>query len=366
MWLSHGTFATPNDLNPEITFDLHTRHNLESIQVWNYNEAARTSRGIKNLRICVSDDGVAYVALPGVYTFNRSPGGATTDISQTILLPAGTVARYVKFDVETVGGVSNHGGDYSFVGLSEVRFRGKPATGERRLLFPRIHSVSSTLAGFDRKAPYVLQGHDLFADTHGTDPDGAMWLSQGNAAGAAADNDPEITFDMGGVVRLSEMRVWNYNEAGFTGRGIRTADILVAGENGVFSPLYTAKVFDPAPGNSTSAFGQSIDLQGVAARYVKLDIAGNWGDADPAFAGLSQVQFFAVVPSCHVPPADTDGDGDVDGVDLGVFAGCFNGADNSILPGCECFDGDGDSDVDGVDFGLFSACFNGAGNTPGC
>jgi hypothetical protein len=249
MWLSHGTFTTPNDLNPEIVFDLHARYNLESVQIWNYNEAGLTARGIKSFQIRLSDDGVAYDALPGVYTLLRSPGGTTTDISQMISLPAGTVARYVKFDVETVGGVSNHGGDYSFVGLSEVRFCGTPAAGESRLLFPKIHSVSSSLAGFDRKAPYVLQGHDLFGDTHGTDPEGAMWLSQGNAAGAAADNDPEITFDMGTVVRLSEKRVWNYNEAGFTGRGIRTADVLVAGENGLFSPLYTAKSFDRAPGN---------------------------------------------------------------------------------------------------------------------
>jgi hypothetical protein len=81
---------------------------------------------------------------------------------------------------------------------------------------------------------------------------------------------------------------------------------------------------------------------------------------------LSKVQFFAAAPSCPVPAADTDGDLDVDGVDFGVFASCFNGAGNTISPGCECLDGDGDFDVDGADFGIFSTCFNGADNPPGC
>jgi hypothetical protein len=69
----------------------------------------------------------------------------------------------------------------------------------------------------------------------------------------------------------------------------------------------------------------------------------------------------------HEPtPADYDCDGDVDGVDYGMFASCFNGTGNPIAAGCERVDIDGDHSVDGVDYGLFASCFNGSGNPPGC
>jgi hypothetical protein len=79
----------------------------------------------------------------------------------------------------------------------------------------------------------------------------------------------------------------------------------------------------------------------------------------------------AVTPSvCEAPciPADTDCDGDVDGIDFAVFASCFNGAGqpprttNCTTDESDRFDFDGDSDVDGVDFSKFASCYNGAGN----
>lgn len=65
-------------------------------------------------------------------------------------------------------------------------------------------------------------------------------------------------------------------------------------------------------------------------------------------------------------PQDADADGDVDGADFGIFAGCFNGAGNPVTAECLWADLDADSDVDGSDFGLFSSCFNGTGNQPVC
>jgi len=69
-------------------------------------------------------------------------------------------------------------------------------------------------------------------------------------------------------------------------------------------------------------------------------------------------------------PADRDEDNDVDGVDFGAFAACFNKAGNPPrTPGCntenaEASDFDDDDDVDGVDFAKFTSCFNKAGNPP--
>jgi DNA-binding beta-propeller fold protein YncE len=69
-------------------------------------------------------------------------------------------------------------------------------------------------------------------------------------------------------------------------------------------------------------------------------------------------------------PADTDCDGDVDGVDFAKFASCFNGAGKPPRTlGCSPelasqLDFEPDMDVDGVDFSKFASCFNGAGKPP--
>ncbi len=81
---------------------------------------------------------------------------------------------------------------------------------------------------------------------------------------------------------------------------------------------------------------------------------------------------FAPTSACNRPPADTDGDGDVDLTDFGAFSACFNGPNRlwagSPLAGqgCACVDLDGDGDVDLADFGGFSACFNGPNRPPAC
>jgi hypothetical protein len=74
------------------------------------------------------------------------------------------------------------------------------------------------------------------------------------------------------------------------------------------------------------------------------------------------------VSMCFAPRQDTDGDGDIDLADFGVFQGCFNGPNRPYNPPpidprkCACLDiGDNPvvPDVDLADFGAFQGCFNG-------
>ena len=163
-----------------------------------------------------------------------------------------------------------------------------------------IHEVSSNLGdvtAFDRIADHVVSGAGLVGQTHSITPDGTMWLNTGTFA-EPNDLEPEITFDVGSVQSLGSMKVWNYNETlpdrpELLGRGAAAADVLVAGEDLVFSMLIPGQSLDIAPGLDDVDFGQSIDLMGTDARYVKLDISGNHG-GDSNFVGLSEVQFFAV------------------------------------------------------------------------
>ena len=157
--------------------------------------------------------------------------------------------------------------------------------------------ASSELSGFDRKAAYLVDGSGLDRGRHGITPDGSMWLNQGTFGGAAADLEPEVTFDLGRVRAVEQMKVWNYNEdlpnrPELRSRGVSSADILVAGEDQQFRLLIENQPFEKGPGRETD-FAQIIDLGGAEARFVKLDIRDNFPGGDNEFVGLSEVQFFS-------------------------------------------------------------------------
>lgn len=100
-------------------------------------------------------------------------------------------------------------------------------------------------------------------------------------------------------------------------------------------------------------------LQGLAVRaHLYNDNFFTW-----THNNIDAVSFTAeAVPP---PSSDIDGDGDVDGNDFGVLAGCFNGA-STARSGCASADLNADGRVDGADLGLFSACYNGSNNPPSC
>ena len=117
-----------------------------------------------------------------------------------------------------------------------------------------------------------------------------MWLSQGTFGGGEIDVEPEITFDLGSVKDIDRMKIWNYNEyrpdlpdrlEELLGRGVKETDILIAGDDGVFTTLFAGIELKRAPeGGDTMDFSETIDFNGVKARYVKLDILSNYNGRD--------------------------------------------------------------------------------------
>jgi hypothetical protein len=235
--------------------------------------------------------------------------GTLSDFSEVVNL-GGVAARYVKIDV-----TSNHG-DPSFTGLSEVNVVADTIEGVSAIA-AKIHSVSSNLAGFNRKADYLVNRSGMFGEIHGIVPEGSMWLSQGtfNSAGEleVPDTSPEVTFDMGSVVDLHRMKVYNYNEyneghaleAQLLGRGVASMDVMVAGDDLNFTTLIAGLPVDVAPtAGDTIDIGQIVDLGGTSARYVKFVVLSNHNGRDftdplgddtfDNFAGLSEVRFYAV------------------------------------------------------------------------
>lgn len=70
---------------------------------------------------------------------------------------------------------------------------------------------------------------------------------------------------------------------------------------------------------------------------------------------------------CNNPPADFDGDGDVDQDDFGMWQLCVTDTNGGVPDGCGCMDLDKDGlDVDQADYTIFSRCAGGAFMPPAC
>jgi hypothetical protein len=353
MWLTDGV-----DTAPEFNIDLGAVHTVDQLRVWNYNENANPTccldRGVKTADIYVAGADGVFGATPVIsgQAFARAPG-ATEDFSEVISL-GGVQARYIKIDI-----TENHG-DPTFTGLSELKVTGSVVAGSAPIPATVSQVSSELLGGFDRAAAHAVDGSGLlYADAHSVVPDGTMWLS-GGTFGAEIDIEPEITFDLGSEKDIDRMKIWNYNEyrpdlpdrlEELLGRGVKETDILIAGEDGVFTPLLEGYELERAPeGGDTMDFSETIDFGGVTARYVKLDILSNYNGRDftdpfgddllQNFVGLSEVQFFGTVTLA----GDYNKDGTVDAADYTVWRTNFGLTSNLDA------DGNNNGVIDAADY----------------
>jgi hypothetical protein len=124
------------------------------------------------------------------------------------------------------------------------------------------------------------------SDQHSND--GAqMWLGDNTAGGPVW-----IQYEFDGVYRLSEMKVWNYNSAlePFVGFAVKDATIEYSIDGSAWTAAGAAQQFIDAPGTAGYAAGNTIALDGIAARYVRINIQSNWGVMKQY--GLSEVRFY--------------------------------------------------------------------------
>ncbi|MHB8952665.1 MAG: glycosyl hydrolase [Pirellulaceae bacterium] len=182
-----------NDGTPSVAFDLGRIVDLTAIDVWNYNEAAASGRGVKTMEISGSatPDGPAAWSIPlGTFELARGPGGPVgTKTAFVEKLPVtGKQIRYVKFTI-----LANHDGvnfptqdgskGNAFVGLGEVRFHAATQDGKTAPIDDvKIQSVSSELVvpnGFDRQAVHLVDGSGLGEAAMGWNQQGMPFYADG-------------------------------------------------------------------------------------------------------------------------------------------------------------------------------------------
>lgn len=165
-----------------------------------------------------------------------------------------------------------------------------PATFAVTLAPHQVTATASQYSGSHIPANVVNRSGMVTSTTHNNTHTN-MWLSQ-------PDGNHAITFQFDDIYTLNQLRVWNYNQNGYTGRGIRHATIEYSRNGVLWSQLYGDYEIPQASGNATIT-STAIDGRGVKARYVRLtphalnggSSAGNWGYTAQNHVGLSEVEF---------------------------------------------------------------------------
>ncbi|GAF67693.1 unnamed protein product, partial [marine sediment metagenome] len=124
------------------------------------------------------------------------------------------------------------------------------------------------------------------------------------------------------VVKLHEMWVWNHNTMLelVLGLGIKEVTIEYSVNGTDYTTLGATHEFARGTGAAGYAHNTTVDLEGVAAKYVKLTPNSNWGGILEQY-GLSEVRFFSIPVFAREPSPDSGAtDVDVD-VTLGWRAG---------------------------------------------
>ena len=142
----------------------------------------------------------------------------------------------------------------------------------------------------------TLDGSGLGADgSHTIAPD-TMWFT------ASVDLDPWIQYEFSDVQKLDSMKVWNSNSAAEMAIGWGVKDVVIEysvdGEN--WDMLEEVSQFSRASGSPTYSQYDEVDLGGLAAKYVRLNIQSNWGGILMSYS-LSEVQFYMIPAAARTP-----------------------------------------------------------------
>ncbi len=192
---------------------------------------------------------------------------------------------------------------------SSAIYKGKTWTFTTELIAYPISAddISVTASSYaENQGPEnTINSSGLTGALHSNAP-ATMWLTAPGAAGPAW-----IEYDFGRAHKLAEMRVWNQNGPLEAAIGFGCKEVVIEySTNGVdYAPLGTTHEIARAPGKNGYAYNTSIDMERVAAKYVRLTINSNWGGMLQQY-GLSEVQFLSI-PLFARNPDPTPGETDV-------------------------------------------------------
>jgi hypothetical protein len=168
-----------------------------------------------------------------------------------------------------------------------------------------IATASSSEPGKEAVNTVNGSGLDDSGLLHSNESVGTMWLSS-----EGGEQPTWIEFEFDRVHKLYELWVWNSNDSleRMTGLGFREVKIEYSVDGIDYMTLGTTHQFTQAPGTPDYAHNTTIDMEGVAAKYIRLTAISNFKGIFEQF-GLSEVRFFSIPVSAREPspaPGATD------------------------------------------------------------
>jgi hypothetical protein len=165
-----------------------------------------------------------------------------------------------------------------------------------------ITATASSVNGTEEGPENTINGSGLDDDNLHSSEGTAMWLSSMTGAQPAW-----IQYEFDRVHKLYQMWVWNYNSTvePAVGFGIKEAIIEYSVDGTDWSILGATHEFAQGPGASGYASNTTVDLDGVAAKYVKITANSSWGGWLPQF-GLSEVRFLYLPVWAREPSPDSE------------------------------------------------------------
>ncbi len=270
---------------------------LSTMVLYNFNDKSTdidaTDVGVGPFQVLVSDNGVDYVPVDGVWVAAKSPG---KDTEEPIVydtgcppqeFPLNITARFIKLDI-----FDNHGYRHTVngvVGLSELRFYGT-ATGTGRNISPSEFTVtaSSTTRG---DVQYLVDGTGLLEGTYG----GHQWHNgtgdgeTGWSGSKDVDGKVTLTFNFNNPTNLAAVQIWNL--AMWFGGGEATKEFRLQVKQ-VGQSDYVEVVNGSIEGGSVTDYDYSkmfaINTTDVVS--AKLVVDSTWYEG-AATAALSEVHF---------------------------------------------------------------------------
>lgn len=276
-----GWVSKENAVNPHIQYDLGGPYDLTALKIYNGALAGQYNRGVQQLDIQVSTDGVNWKDAAKDQRLNQTTG---TGVEwQTVNFSASN-CRYVRLTVD-----SNYGNTYTEI--AKVQFQGTGIAGQT-IVIPS--SASTTMGAFGdqtiRKTidqSGICTPSDMMNSTADDAPT-SNWISQaGNTTG-------EIIYSFDQAQNLLSMLVWNGNDGANAFRGVNQFDLYVspdaAGEN------WTAVVTDGSlaiTSNSGNWLGpQAVPIRWKQVHRVKMVVNANHGNKD--YTMLLEVAFVSI------------------------------------------------------------------------
>jgi len=181
-----------------------------------------------------------------------------------------------------------------------------------------VNATASSSNSAEEGPENTVNGSGLDADDLHTIVNTDMWLSS-----AIDPNAPWIQYEFDRIYKLHQMLVWNHNGSLelILGFGIKEATIEYSLDGANWTTLGTTHEFNRAIGAAGYAANTTVDLGGVAAKYVKITANSNWGGIMAQY-GLSEVCFsYIPVWPRELNPASGTTDMDVDNVTFSWRAG---------------------------------------------